>query len=161
TLRGDEASARARGRWSRGNASAGPGETPLPESGPDQVDARPLDRQVHRASRKCPRGAQDDTRRGEERMTTTTAQTTQVYEVFIKASPEQIWEAITKPEFTINYFHGCYLESSFEPGAPFNGYSPDRSQHWVDGEVLEAQPPRRLQHTWRSLYDPEASAEPH
>ena len=94
-------------------------------------------------------------------MTTTTGQTTQVYEVFIKASPEQIWEAITKPEFTINYFHGCYLESSFEPGAPFNGYSPDRSQHWVDGEVLEAQPPRRLQHTWRSLYDPEASAEPH
>ena len=37
----------------------------------------------------------------------------------------------------------------------------DRSQHWVDGEVLEADPPRRLVHTWRSLYDAEAAAEPH
>ena len=33
-------------------------------------------------------------------MTTTTATDTQVYQVFIKASPEQIWEAITTPEFT-------------------------------------------------------------
>jgi len=94
-------------------------------------------------------------------MTTMTAQTTQVYQVFIKSTPEEIWEAITNPEFTTKYFHGSYVESSFEPGAPYNGYSTDHSQHWVDGEVLEAEPPRRLQHTWRALYDPEAAAEPH
>lgn len=94
-------------------------------------------------------------------MTTMTAQATQVYQLFIKATPEQIWEAITKPEFTTKYFHGSYIDSTFEPGAPYNGLSTDRSQHWVDGEVLESNPPRRLQHTWRSLYDPEAAAEPH
>jgi len=94
-------------------------------------------------------------------MTTATAQATQVYQLFIKATPERIWEAITTPEFTTKYFHGCYVDSAFEPGAPYNGYSTDRSQHWVDGEVLEADPPRRLQHTWRSLYDPEPAAEPH
>lgn len=94
-------------------------------------------------------------------MTTTTAQATQVYQLFIKATPERIWEAITKPEFTTKYFHGSYVDSTFEPGAAYNGYSTDRSQQWVDGEVLEADPPRRLQHTWRSLYDPEAAAEPH
>jgi uncharacterized protein YndB with AHSA1/START domain len=94
-------------------------------------------------------------------MTTTTAQTTQLYQLFIKATPERLWEAITSPEFTTQYFHGSYVDSTFEPGSPYNGYSTDRSQHWVDGEVLEAEPPRRLQHTWRSLYDPEAASEPH
>jgi len=94
-------------------------------------------------------------------MTTTTSQATQLYQLFIKATPERIWEAITTPEFTTKYFHGSCVESTFEPGAPYNGYSTDRSQHWVDGEVLEADPPRRLQHTWRSLYDPEAAIEPH
>ena len=94
-------------------------------------------------------------------MTTTTAQATQVHQLFIKATPERIWEAITSPEFTIKYFHGSYVESTFQPGSPYNGYSADRSEHWVDGEILEADPPRRLQHTWRSLYDPEAAVEPH
>ncbi len=94
-------------------------------------------------------------------MTTLTAQATQVYQVFIKASPDRIWEAITNPEFTTKYFHGSYVDSTFQRGAPYNGYSADRSQHWVDGEVLEAERPRRLVHTWRSLYDPEAAAEPH
>jgi len=91
---------------------------------------------------------------------TTTAQATQLYQLFIKATPERIWEAITSPEFTTKYFHGSYVDSTFEPGAPYNGYSTDRSQHWVDGEILEAHPPRRLRHTWHSLYDPEAAAEP-
>jgi len=94
-------------------------------------------------------------------MTTTTAQATQVYQLLIKATPERIWEAITNPEFTTKYFHGSYVDSSFAPGTPYNGYSTDRSQHWVDGEVLEADPPKRLRHTWRSLYDPQAAAEPH
>jgi uncharacterized protein YndB with AHSA1/START domain len=94
-------------------------------------------------------------------MTTITAQNVQVYQVFIKASPEAIWEAITNPEFTTKYFHGAYVDSTFEPGAAYDGYSADRSQHWVDGEVLESDPPRRLQHTWRSLYNAEMAAEPH
>jgi uncharacterized protein YndB with AHSA1/START domain len=94
-------------------------------------------------------------------MTTATAQATQVYQLFIRATPEQIWQAIVDPKFTTRYFHGCYVESTFEPGAPYDGYSTDHSEHWVDGEVVEADPPRRLQHTWRSLYDPEAATEPH
>jgi uncharacterized protein YndB with AHSA1/START domain len=94
-------------------------------------------------------------------MTTITAQNVQVYQVFIKASPEAIWEAITNPEFTTQYFHGSYVDSTFEAGAAYDGYSSDRSQHWVDGEILESEPPRRLQHTWRSLYSPELADEPH
>ena len=40
-------------------------------------------------------------------MTTMTAQATQVYQLFIKATPEAIWDAITKPEFTARYFYGA------------------------------------------------------
>ncbi len=92
-------------------------------------------------------------------MTTVTAQTVQIYQIFIKASPEAIWEAITTPEFIAKYFHGSRVESTFEPRASYDGYSPDRSQHWVNGEIVESDPPRKLQHTWRSLYDEEMAAE--
>ena len=43
-------------------------------------------------------------------MTTMTAQTTQVYSVFIRATPEQVWDGITKPEFTSRYFYGSVVE---------------------------------------------------
>jgi uncharacterized protein YndB with AHSA1/START domain len=93
--------------------------------------------------------------------TVTEINTTQIYQVFIKATPEQIWEAITNPEFTQKYFHGSVIDSTFEVGAPYLGLSGDRSEKLVDGEVLEADPPRRLSTTWRALYDPETAAEPH
>ena len=92
-------------------------------------------------------------------MTTMTATTTQVYQVFIRATPEQIWEAITRPEFTSRYFYGSLVDSTFEPGSPFHSYSPDHSQLWVDGVVQESDPPLRLRHSWRALYDEETAAE--
>ncbi len=94
-------------------------------------------------------------------MTTMTEQTTQVYSVFIRATPEQVWDAITKPEFTAKYFYGSVIDSTFEPGTPFNGWASDRSQQYVDGQVLEADRPCRLRYSWRALYDPELAAEPH
>ena len=92
-------------------------------------------------------------------MTTMTAQTTQVYSVFIRATPEQIWDAITKPEFTAKYFYGSHVDSTFVPGATFNSWSPDHSQLWVDGVIEEAEKPTKLSHTWRALYDEETAAE--
>ena len=93
-------------------------------------------------------------------MTTMTAQTTQVYSVFVRATPEQLWEAITKPEFTSKYFYGSVIESTWEPGSAYTGWSSDRTQQYVEGEVIEASPPRKLVTTWRALYDPETAAEP-
>jgi len=92
-------------------------------------------------------------------MTTMTEQATQVYAVFIRATPEQVWDAITKPEFTTKYFHGTKIESTFEPGTPY--LSVAGSDTVVDGEILESDPPRTLKHTWRALWDPETAAEPH
>ena len=92
-------------------------------------------------------------------MTTMTAQTTQVYSVFIRATPEQVWDAITKPEFTMRYFYGSELESTFEQGASYKQWAPEREKLWVEGEVLESDRPNRLAHTWRSLFDEDSAAE--
>jgi uncharacterized protein YndB with AHSA1/START domain len=93
--------------------------------------------------------------------TVTEINTTQVYQVFIKATPEQIWEAITNPDFTEKYFYGSRIKSSFEVGSPYGGWSGDESEQLVDGEVLEADPPKRLSTKWRALWDPALADEPH
>jgi uncharacterized protein YndB with AHSA1/START domain len=79
---------------------------------------------------------------------------TQVYQVFIRSTPERIWQAITDPEFTTKYFHGSRVELKLVAGSEYRSYSPDRSELWVDGEVVEVDPPRRLVHTWRAAYEP-------
>ncbi len=93
-------------------------------------------------------------------MTTMVETTTQVFRVFIKATPEQIWDAITKPEWTERYFHRTRVDYDLRPGGRFlSVMADDETQHAVDGEVLEADPPHRLVQTWRFLYDPELTAE--
>ena len=91
-------------------------------------------------------------------MSTTTERTTtvQVYQVFIGATPERIWEAITKPEFTAQYFYGARIE--FTPEKRL-ARSPDGQDDWGSGPVAEWDPPRRLVHEWRSAYDSELAAE--
>jgi len=88
-------------------------------------------------------------------MSTTTAQTTQVYSVFIRATPEQIWEAITTPEFTARYFHGARISVTHDH---YSSLAPDGSV-WGDSQTFEFDPPRRLVHGWRSLYDAEMAEE--
>ena len=92
--------------------------------------------------------------------TTPEVQTTQVYQVFIKASPERIWEAITKPELVTLYYHNCRLESEIVAGGSWRAWSPDHTKLWVDARILEFDPPRRLSHGWRSLYNDELADEP-
>ena len=94
-------------------------------------------------------------------MTTMTEQTTQVYSVFIRATPEEVWDAITRPEFTTKYFFGSSVESTWEAGAPLEGWTADHSMQLVDGKIIEADRPRLLRHSWRALYDPETAAEQH
>jgi uncharacterized protein YndB with AHSA1/START domain len=88
-------------------------------------------------------------------MSTMTAQTTQVYSVFIRATPGQIWEAITKPEFTAKYFYGARISVAPER---YRSLGPN-GETWGDAAVDEWDPPRRLVHGWRSMYDPDMAAE--
>lgn len=82
-----------------------------------------------------------------------------VFQIYIKATVESVWEAITQTEFRRQYFYGSTIESSFEPGAPLRSTSPD-GELWGDDTVLECDPPHLLSHTWRSLWDPAAADEP-
>ena len=83
---------------------------------------------------------------------------TQVHRIFIKAAPESIWEAITKPEFTRRYFFGSSIDTTTQPGSPCVYRSTDAPL--VDGEVLESDPNHRFVITWRSLYHPPSVDEP-
>ncbi len=87
--------------------------------------------------------------------TITEIQTTQVYQLFIKATPEQIWEAITQPEFTERYFHRA--RHTVTPDR-YLSHGPDGSV-WNDADVFEFDPPRKLSHGWRSLYNDELVGE--
>ena len=82
-----------------------------------------------------------------------------VYQTYIRAAADQVWEALVNPEFTKQYFHAQRFESSLEPGAPYRmvGRSGEDS---VEGTIEEIDPPRRLVITWHALYDTAMSEEP-
>ena len=82
-----------------------------------------------------------------------------VYQIHIRASAEQVWQALTDPEFTRQYFHRTAIESTFEPGAPWRMVLPDGTDA-VDGVIEEVDPPRRLVMTWHVCYDPALEHEP-
>jgi uncharacterized protein YndB with AHSA1/START domain len=85
---------------------------------------------------------------------TAVATTTQVYCIYIKATPEAVWDAITRPEFTERYFHRVRME--LRDGRRWSSMGDGRA--W-DEPILEYDPPRRLVHEWISGYDPVMAAE--
>jgi uncharacterized protein YndB with AHSA1/START domain len=83
-----------------------------------------------------------------------------VYEIFIRAPRERVWNALIDPEYTTRYFHGTRFESSFEPGAPYVSRIVEQDRLAVDGTIEVFEPPSRLVYTWHPLYDAEMAAEP-
>jgi uncharacterized protein YndB with AHSA1/START domain len=83
-----------------------------------------------------------------------------LYEIFIRADRERVWEALTDPELTVQYFHRTRLESSFRPGAPYRYVLDHNDVDAVDGVIETFDPPHRLVMTWHVLYDVEMSVEP-
>jgi len=97
--------------------------------------------------------------------TAETKVTTQVYRVYIKAPAQVIWDAITKPEWTERYGYGGRAEYDLRPGGAYRGLTSEAMRCQgapevaVDGEVIEADPPRKLVVTWRMVMDPHMAAE--
>lgn len=58
------------------------------------------------------------------------------------------------------YFAGSTVAGTYEPGTQVRVAAADGSTEWTNNTVLESDPPRRLVHTWRTLYDDEMAAEP-
>jgi uncharacterized protein YndB with AHSA1/START domain len=104
-------------------------------------------------------------------MTTTTPPTTQVYRVYIKATAEKIWEAITDPEWTNRYGYTGYANYDLQPGGAYTHTANEEFKAAAaaggypcpdivgDGQVIEADRPHKLVATWRMLMDPTHIAE--
>jgi uncharacterized protein YndB with AHSA1/START domain/DNA-binding transcriptional ArsR family regulator len=82
-----------------------------------------------------------------------------VYEIYIRTTPEQLWQAITDPEIRAKYSFGARSESDWTVGASIVMRAPGAPTQLGDGEVLEVDPPRRLVHTMRALWGEDVKAE--
>jgi uncharacterized protein YndB with AHSA1/START domain len=102
---------------------------------------------------------------------TTEVTTTQVYRVYIKASAQAIWDAITRPEWTARYGYTGYVDYDLRPGGLYqvrpteqfragaSAQGNELPEVIIDGEVIEADPPYKLVTTFRMLMDPQVAAE--
>ena len=82
-----------------------------------------------------------------------------VYEIYIKTSPERLWEAITNPEIRARYNFGARQTSDWTPGSRYEMGVPDGDVQLGEGENVEVDPPRRLVQTMRALWSDEVKAE--
>jgi uncharacterized protein YndB with AHSA1/START domain len=81
-----------------------------------------------------------------------------VYVIYIKASPEKIWQALTDPKLTTTYwFHGRN-ESDWKPGSAWRHVTDDQERaERIVGKVVESKPPHKLVVTWAH---PQEAADP-
>jgi uncharacterized protein YndB with AHSA1/START domain len=87
------------------------------------------------------------------------ARSTFVYVSYIRTTPEKLWSALTKDgEFMKQYWFGTHCESAWTPGSSWRMVSPD-GQISDAGEIVEAEPPRRLVIRWQHQKRPELKAE--
>ena len=82
---------------------------------------------------------------------TSTAAPDFVYAVYIRATPEAIWRAITETESTQRYFYGSAVDCEWRPGSPYRMTIDGELQ--IEGEILEVDPPRRLVQSWHGVWD--------
>src|SRR5579862_8188375 len=90
----------------------------------------------------------------------------QTYRIYIQATTQAVWDALTKPEWTVKYGYAPLLDYEMRPGGRFRGYPnegmkqfPNMPDVILDGEVLEVEPPRKIVQTWRMLMEPKLAAE--
>ena len=86
------------------------------------------------------------------------AKSTFVYVSYIRTTPEKLWTALTDPEFNKQYWFGMHCESQWTAGSPWKLVSGE-GQVFDAGEIVEAEPPRRLVIRWQHQNKPELKAE--
>src|SRR5665213_2669841 len=74
-----------------------------------------------------------------------------VFEIYIKTTPQRLWEAITDPEIRAKYNFGAAVHSDWTPGSRMELGSPNAGGLLGEGEILEVDPPRLLVHTMVAL----------
>ena len=85
--------------------------------------------------------------------------TTAIFEIYIKTTPERLWEAITSPEIRKKYNFGAAITSDWTPGSRFQMGHPEAGFLLGEGENLEVDPPRRLVQSMTALWSDEVRSE--
>jgi uncharacterized protein YndB with AHSA1/START domain len=70
-----------------------------------------------------------------------------VYTTYIRSTPKKTWDAITKPEFTRQYWGEMANVSDWKEGAKWEHVTA-ANEVWIVGKVVESNPPKRLVVTW-------------
>ena len=83
-----------------------------------------------------------------------------VYVTYIRTAPEKLWQALTDPEFTRRYWMEMTQDCDWNKGSSWRAKAPAGGL-LASGEIVEADPPRKLVLTWRSENKPELQAEGH
>jgi uncharacterized protein YndB with AHSA1/START domain/DNA-binding transcriptional ArsR family regulator len=81
-----------------------------------------------------------------------------VFEIYIKTTPERLWEAITSPELRQKYTFGVGVESDWTPGSTYKAAHPEAGVTISEGENLEVDPPRRLVQSFNAMWSDEVRA---
>jgi len=89
---------------------------------------------------------------------TDAAGTTFVYVTFIRTTPEQLWAALTSPDFMKKFWFGMHHETDWKTGSSWRLVFPD-GRVADTGEIVEIDPPRRLVLKWRNEFRPELKSE--
>jgi uncharacterized protein YndB with AHSA1/START domain/DNA-binding transcriptional ArsR family regulator len=79
-----------------------------------------------------------------------------VFEIYIRATPERLWEAITDPAIRRKYHFGVAVESDWTAGSPYRLVHPGAERPLVEGENLVVEPPSRLVQSMRALWGADA-----
>src|SRR5271163_3849304 len=82
-----------------------------------------------------------------------------IFEIYIRTTPERLWQAITDSEIRSKYQFGCLVTSDWTPGSRLEMSHPRAPGLLAEGEVLEADPPRRLVQTMTALWSDDAKGE--
>jgi DNA-binding transcriptional ArsR family regulator len=75
-----------------------------------------------------------------------------VYEIYIRTTPERLWQALTSPEDRRKFQFGTSITSDWTVGSRVELGAPEQGLVLGDGEVLEVDPPRRLVQSMRALW---------
>jgi DNA-binding transcriptional ArsR family regulator len=82
-----------------------------------------------------------------------------VFEIYIKTTPQRLWEAITDSEMRRQYSFGVAVTSDWTPGSPYQAVHPEAGVAISEGENLEVDPPRRLVQSFRALWSEDVKRE--
>jgi uncharacterized protein YndB with AHSA1/START domain len=81
-----------------------------------------------------------------------------IYVTYIRTTPEKLWDALTKPEFTKIYWYDMVQESDWKPGSSWKMVFPD-GRIADQGTILVRERPKRLVISWQNEFKPALKAE--